>query len=90
MADVSAPVDDAVEGEIRAFLRESLPRSAPSLADLPRDAPLWEAVDSLSVLELVEYIEKRFALKVPALDFIPENFATIGRITRYLKRRREA
>ena len=77
-----------VEAEVRAFLRESIPRSQPVIADLDVNAPLWEAVDSLSVLELVEYIEKRFELRVPPLDFVPENFATIGRIVRYVARQR--
>jgi acyl carrier protein len=42
------------------------------------------AIDSLGVLELVEFIEMRFGLQIPEDELLPENLDSVANITRYL------
>jgi acyl carrier protein len=43
-------------------------------------------VDSLGVLRLVSFIEKRFAVRIPDEDVSLENFRTVGDIRKYYDR----
>ena len=56
---------------------------------LAEDASLLDAgvIDSTGVLELVDFIERRFGLNVPDGDLLPENFESIANITRYVLNR---
>ena len=45
-------------------------------------------VDSLGIMQLVWFIEKEFALDVPAEDVTIENFQSVAKIELYLKGRR--
>jgi acyl carrier protein len=56
------------------------------IARMPADTPLWDKIDSLSLLDLVEYLEHRFDFRVPPIDFIPENFGSIKRIAAFVSR----
>ncbi|WP_400077198.1 phosphopantetheine-binding protein [Winogradskyella sp. R77965] len=42
-------------------------------------------LDSLGMMKLVSFIEKRFELKIPAQDMVIENFMTVACISDYLK-----
>ena len=45
-------------------------------------------LDSLSLLKLVLFIEKKFGLKVEPDELVPENFETIGTICTFISRRK--
>jgi acyl carrier protein len=75
---------ELVEQEIRAFLREHT-RGA---GEHPLEASLRDVVDSLRILELVAYLEKRFELRVAPLELGPHNFGTIRRVVDYVTTRR--
>jgi acyl carrier protein len=47
-------------------------------------------VDSLGVMRLIAWIEKRFDLRIPPEDVTIDNFETIDAIDAYLGRRRAA
>ncbi len=79
-----------LEEEIRACLAELWPARAALIARMPADTPLWDYIDSLSLLDLVEYLEHRFAIRVPPVDFIPENFGSLARIAAFVSRQVEA
>ena len=59
--------------------------------DLGDEESLLEAriIDSLGILELVGYLEKTFAIEVADDDLSPENFDSIGALTRYVAQRSE-
>jgi acyl carrier protein len=79
-----------IEEEIRACLAELWPARADLIARMPADTPLWDQIDSLSLLDLVEYLEHRFGITVSAVDFIPENFGSIKRIAGFVSRHVDA
>ena len=76
-----------IEGEIRAFLGKNFP-----LYDeekVGREESLVESgvIDSLGILELVDFVEERFALRIPEDELLPENLDSIANITRYLEQK---
>ena len=75
-----------IEEEIRACLAELWPARAEVIARMPADTPLWDKIDSLSLLDLVEYLEHRFGFLVSPVDFIPENFQSIERIVAFVRK----
>ena len=42
-------------------------------------------VDSVGMMQLIAFIEKRFEFKVPPQDLLPENFMTIATMARYFE-----
>ena len=57
--------------------------------DLSPDLPLLErgVVDSTGVVELVEFLQDQFKIKVADDDITEENLGTIGAIARYVASR---
>lgn len=47
-------------------------------------------IDSTGVLELISFIEKRFAIKLEDSELVPENLDSIRRVTDFIERRRSA
>jgi acyl carrier protein len=74
----------ALEAEIRTFLVENFPMY--DQANLDRDQSLVESgvIDSLGILELVEFVETRFDLQIPEDELLPENLDSIANLSRYL------
>lgn len=56
------------------------------VASLSDDASLLDQgiIDSTGVLELIEFIETTFDIKVEDAEMIPENLDSIGRITAFV------
>ncbi len=73
-----------IEVEIRTFLDKNFPLYEEAKVD--RDDSLVETgvIDSLGILELVDFVETRFDLRIPEDELLPENLDSIGNITRYL------
>ena len=67
-----------VEDEIRAYLHASL--GLAEVDELATDASLWSLIESIQVLYLVEYLERRFEVRLDTLRFTPEHLGTIGRM----------
>jgi acyl carrier protein len=87
-ARASAPAGPAqIEAQVRAFLRESVPRLAEVIGRMDGRTRIFDVVDSLSLLELVTYIEKAFHITVKPLEFIPENFETLDRLVAFVDER---
>jgi acyl carrier protein len=76
---------DDVKEKIRRFLAEEIlfEEGGAQLAD---DKPLvGEVLDSLALMQLVEYIEQEFEIEVADEDVTPENFQTLNDLERYVK-----
>jgi acyl carrier protein len=60
------------------------------VASLSDDASLLDRgiIDSTAVLELIEFIETTFDIKVDDAEMIPENLDSIERITTFIDRKK--
>ncbi|HSU56045.1 MAG TPA: acyl carrier protein [Candidatus Dormibacteraeota bacterium] len=78
---------DQIEVAIRNFIASSLLYSNEfKYAD---DAPLLRdgIIDSLGVVELVEFVQKQFAVKVEQQEVRPENFDSVAKIADFVRRK---
>lgn len=58
-----------------------------SFVRVESDDLLWtnKILDSITIIELVVELEKKYAIKIPMSDIVVENFETIELIMNYLK-----
>jgi len=81
----SAEAADTAAGVIETFVRERF--QIPASDDLfSRQVNLWEEgyVDSLGVVEVIEFLERRFAVKLPEEVIFAPDFTSIDGIARYV------
>lgn len=80
--------DNDVEFRVLDVVRQFLGASAtlPAGTDLDAQTPLLDSgvLDSLGILQLTTRIEQVFGIEVTDEDFVPENFATVGSLARYV------
>ena len=65
------------EQRLREFLKDRFHSYSDALAT---SAPLNDIVDSLGLFELVEFVERTWAIRVPTADFSPQRFSSIHNI----------
>ena len=83
------PLDERqVEAAIKSFLAAYHPNGARGAARIAAVQNLWLEINSLTLLELVTYVEQKFAITVRPIDFAPQNFSSIDAIARFVVRRR--
>ena len=46
-------------------------------------------VDSMNVLELVNFVEERYGLRVEDRDIVPDNFDSVARLAAYVRNRKQ-
>ena len=80
-----------IEPEIRNFIAQNLLYSADGFPYADNASLLREGViDSLGVVELVEFAQKRFGIKVDQRDVVPENFGSVAQLSAYVRRKLSA
>jgi acyl carrier protein len=82
---MDAEVKD-IKGTIRRFLSEEV------LFDEKRQVSdqqelLGDILDSLALLQLVEYIEQQYGFEVDDTDMVPDNFRSLDDLERYIRAR---
>jgi acyl carrier protein len=84
-------MSDATRTAIRAFIVENFlfgDDSQPLATDLSLiDNDL---IDSTGILELVGFLEERFAISIADADIVPANLDTIDRIAGFIARKQAA
>jgi len=77
-----------LELDIHAFLTKSF-LFTDDLSVLQRDASLLEQgiLDSTGVLELVCFLEERFAIGVADIELLPENLDSVEKIVAFVERK---
>ena len=77
-----------METVISDFISQELVRD-PALLPLTEETALVESgiLDSMSLLQLVVFLEERFGITVGDADLLPENFASLNTICAYLRDR---
>ncbi len=83
----SAAADDIAE-LVHEFIKQRFPLA--SSKELTQEMSLLDSgiVDSLGVLDLVGFIEEQFGIEAQDDDLVPENFDSIGSLTRFVRERR--
>jgi len=78
---------DGIDARILAFVQERFPFARQRR--VAREDSLLESgiVDSLGVLELVEFLERTFGISVTEEDLLPENFDSIARMAGLVHRK---
>lgn len=76
----------AAENDLRRFLRENFPLAGDA-SKLGADESLLDAgvIDSTGVLELIDFLETRFGIRVGDEELVPENLDSIANIMRFLR-----
>jgi len=78
-----------VEVEIRDFIAHNLLYSEAGLPPGDDASFLDEGtIDSIGVLELVNFVSERFGLTVAPTEITPENFDSVTRLARFIRNRR--
>ena len=79
-----------METIINDYISRELVQDA-ALLPLSDDTSLLDSgiLDSLSLLQLVVFLEERFGITVGDTDLLPQNFATVRTICAYLRAREE-
>lgn len=78
----------AIESDVRRFIGENFLFGDAGVQLGADDSLLGSGViDSTGVLELVGFLEQRFAISVEDKELIPENLDSISRITAYVTRK---
>ena len=75
---------------LRDFLAESqYLREGQSVAD---DEPLLDSgvIDSLSIMDIRTFIEKRYLFSVADADLVPENFESLAAMSAYIAKKLES
>lgn len=75
-----------LEREIREFITENYPLAV-GASGLDGDASLTRSgiVDSVGVLELIQFLETNFGIRIPDEEVVLENLDTVDRIVRYVE-----
>lgn len=78
----------ALEREVRRFLFDNFPLGGDA-GSLDPEASLLEAgiIDSNGVLELVDFLESGFAIRISDDELLPENLNSISNIVHFLDRK---
>lgn len=77
-----------METVIKDYISSELVRD-PALLPVADDTSLLESgiLDSLSLLQLVVFLEGRFGITVGDADLLPEHFASVNTICAYIRTR---
>ena len=78
----------AIQPSIRAFILEKFPPARKRA--LNDDVPLLESgiVDSLGVLDVVEFVERTFGITIDDEELTSDNFGSIRRLTSFVEQKR--
>jgi acyl carrier protein len=77
-----------IEAAIKSFLAAYHRTGARGAARIASVQNLWREINSLTLLELVVYVEQKFAITVRPIDFAPQNFSSIDAIAQFVLRKR--
>ena len=81
-------MENNITGILRKFIRENFLPSAGLDAFADEDSFLEKGIiDSTGVLELLEFIEEEFKIRVEDEEIVPDNLDSLNRLTSYIQRK---
>ncbi len=74
---------------IEAFIRERFLYDRPDTVLTP-DLPLMEQrlIDSLQLMQLVQFLQERFGLQIDIMDLVFENFASLDAMAAFVTKQK--
>ncbi len=79
---------DAIKEEIRRFITTNYLKGLGSSKLGDNDSFLEQAIiDSIGVIELAAFIQKKYKIKIEVAEIMPENFDTVNNLTRYINKK---
>ncbi len=83
------PMTTQIVETLRSYFAQTFPDRADEIASFSESDSLFEGgfLDSLSFLELVEFVERRYGIVVPPSDFSPERLGALLQIAEYVHAR---
>lgn len=83
--------NQTIEPPIRDFIAANLIYSPSGFPHSDDTSLLGEGIiDSLGVVELVEFLQKQFGVKVEQSDVRPDNFDSVAKMAAFVKRKKGA
>jgi acyl carrier protein len=73
--------------EIRSYIEKEILRDPAAQIEPDQDLLLSGSLDSLGIVRLVEYLESRSGVQIPAQDVTLENFGSLQKIAAYIASR---
>jgi acyl carrier protein len=82
---------DTLEAQIRTYIAQNILFTGNNYP-YPDDASFLDQgiVDSMNVLELVNFVEERYKVKVDDRDIVPDNFDSVTRLAAYVRSKQPA
>jgi acyl carrier protein len=78
----------ALNGELRQFVIDNFMFGKPDKRFADDDSFLeLGIIDSTGVMELVAFLEERYAIKLQDWDLIPDNLDSVNRLARFVESR---
>lgn len=79
---------EQLEPPIREFIAKNLLYSTDGFTYADDASLLREGIiDSLGVVELVEFVQSRFGVRVDQQEVVPDNFDSVSRLAAYVRRK---
>jgi acyl carrier protein len=85
---MTSTMNQEIEAPIRNFIASNLLYSKDGF-NYPDDASLLREgiIDSLGVVELVEFLQSRFNVKVEQQEVRPDNFDSVAKMAAFVRRK---
>jgi acyl carrier protein len=82
---------DSVAAVIRTYLAQNILFSG-NTYPYPDEASFLDEgiVDSMNVLEIVGFVEKRFGIKVNDQEIVPDNFDSVSKLAAFVAKKQPA
>ena len=78
-----------MQHELRKFIQENFMFGLENIELSPDDSLIEKGlIDSSGVLELIAFLEEKFAITVEDSELVPENLDSIGRIAAFVARKK--
>ena len=78
-----------LESEVAAHLMQSAAERGRPIATLDAHVEFFDSgiLDSLSLVDFVTFLERRYDITIPGADISPENLGSLSAVVQYLQRR---
>jgi acyl carrier protein len=88
--DMPMPIPMDITEKITSYVFNTLITGIPNIRISQRTSLLGSRiVDSLGILEIIEYIEREFGISVEEEEMIPENLDSIENLSRFIQHKIE-